>query len=61
MSDKDFQRFTTIGDVARTLGCDARTVRRGIEDGVIPAVRIRNTIRIPTSWVHQAANLEPLA
>ncbi|MFC0623215.1 helix-turn-helix domain-containing protein [Kribbella deserti] len=44
-----YQRlFLKVSEVAKLLRADPRTVRRGIEEGVIPAVRIGSTIRIPT-------------
>jgi excisionase family DNA binding protein len=39
--------FVTATDVAALMGVDQRTVRRGIEDGAIPAVRLGRIYRIP--------------
>jgi excisionase family DNA binding protein len=43
--------FATTTETAVVLGCDARTVRRAIEAGEIPAVRAGSTYRIPVAWL----------
>jgi excisionase family DNA binding protein len=49
--------FTDVPVVAGILRCDMRTVRRRIEDGTIPAVRIGTTYRIPVRWLREAAGV----
>lgn len=49
--------FRRVPYVAEVMHLDERTVRRGIERGEIPAVRIGNAIRIPDSWVRKMAGL----
>ena len=41
--------FLKVAEGAQIMGVDVRTFRKGIEDNVIPAVRIGNTIRIPAA------------
>jgi hypothetical protein len=42
--------FLTTADVATIMAADPRSVRRGIESGVIPSVRVSAaTIRVP-AW-----------
>jgi excisionase family DNA binding protein len=43
--------FATVPETALVLRYDARTLRRAIEAGEIPAVKAGNTYRIPTAWV----------
>jgi excisionase family DNA binding protein len=52
--------FLTVADVAAITATDPRTLRRGIEGGEIPAVRIGRTIRIPAAlfWP-QVCGLDP--
>lgn len=49
--------FATTTEASAILGCDGRTVRAAIEAGQIPAVRTRNTYRIPTAWLMEQARL----
>lgn len=37
----------TPTDAGQILGCDPRTVGRGIEDGTIPAIRVGRRVMIP--------------
>ncbi len=39
------------------MDCDPRTVRRGIQAGEIPAVRIGSTVRIPVPKVRAMLGL----
>ena len=39
LADLDGRNFATVGEAAAILEYDARTVRKGIADGDIPAVR----------------------
>ena len=50
--------FYRRAELARLLGCDPRTVDRGIEAGTIPAVRIGKFIRIPIAAAHHALGLD---
>lgn len=49
--------FLRVPRAAELLAMDPRTVRRGIEQGVIPAVRVGGSIRVPMTWIRQAAGL----
>lgn len=44
----------TPKEVARALRVHVRTVRRWIANGVIPAVKIGGTVRIPSSVIEAA-------
>ena len=50
----------TINDAADTLAISARTVRRMLERGDLPTVRVGRSIRIPTKalkdWVDQVTD-----
>lgn len=39
--------FGSRTEIAKILGCSPRTVDRGIDQGIIPAVRINSLVRIP--------------
>jgi len=52
------QLMTGVPQTAMVLGYDQRTVRAAIELGEIPATRVRNTWRIPVSWLRQQARLD---
>lgn len=49
--------FATPPEAARVLRMNDRTVRRGIERGEIPAVRVGANLRVPTSWIRERAGL----
>lgn len=51
--------FLTVADVARVTDTDPRTVRRGIEAGDLPAIRINNTVRIPAAQFWALCGLDP--
>jgi excisionase family DNA binding protein len=51
--------FMTVPEVADLARVDQRTLRRAIEAGEIPAVRLGNTVRIPTAALLQLAGLSP--
>lgn len=55
LADLDGRLFATAPEVAAVLGYDVRIVRKAIEDGQIPGVRLGATYRIPVSWLRQAA------
>jgi excisionase family DNA binding protein len=45
--------FATVPEASVILGYDrvGRTVRAAIEAGAVPAIRVGETYRIPTSWI----------
>ena len=49
--------FATTTECAVILGYDVRTVRKGIEEETIPAVRVGTTYRIPVAWIRQQARV----
>jgi excisionase family DNA binding protein len=49
--------FATTTETAAILRYDARTVRRAIEAGEIPAVRAGSTWRVPAAWLREQARL----
>jgi excisionase family DNA binding protein len=51
--------FMTVPEVADLARVDQRTLLRAIEAGEIPAVRLANTVRIPTSTILWLAGLSP--
>jgi excisionase family DNA binding protein len=50
--------FADVPQVARILGQHPQTVRAAIAAGTIPAIKIGQRWRVPTSWLRQAAGLE---
>jgi excisionase family DNA binding protein len=50
--------FTTVAIVARVLDLDERSVRRGIERGELPGIRVGSSIRIPVAELLRLAGLE---
>lgn len=56
MADNPDPLFYRVPAVSEILDMDGRTIRRGIEAGEIPAVRVGNAIRIPAAWVKEAAS-----
>ena len=51
--------FMTVTELAALMKLDPRTVRRGIEDGSIPAVRVGRSTRIPVPKVRALMGLDP--
>lgn len=49
--------FASTTETALILRYDARTLRKAIEAGEVPAVRAGNTYRIPTAWIREQARL----
>jgi excisionase family DNA binding protein len=49
--------FATTTECAAVLRYDARTLRRAIEAGEIPAVRAGSTYRVPVAWILTQAGL----
>lgn len=56
--------FLTVAELAKLMHLDPRTVRRGIAEGTIPAVRLGTSVRIPVPRVRDLLGLpsmdEPL-
>jgi excisionase family DNA binding protein len=50
--------FATTTECAAVLRYDARTLRKAIEEGSIPAVKAGSTYRIPTAWLRQQAGMD---
>lgn len=50
--------FLSPADAARLLGVDARTVRRAVGNGDIPATRIGTKILVRASWIREQAGIE---
>jgi excisionase family DNA binding protein len=59
LADLRARLFTTVPVVADLLDLDERTVRRGIQRGELPAVRVGNTLRIPVAAVLRLAGIDP--
>lgn len=53
--------FLTVSEVAEILRADPRTVRRGIEAGEIPAVRVSSTVRVPVPALLSLLGETPVA
>ena len=53
-SDNHKQRLRTIGDTAERLSVSPRTVRRLIDAGELPIIRIGRAIRIDDNDLEQA-------
>lgn len=51
--------FATTTEASVILGYDriGRTVRKGIEAGEIPAIRVGATWRIPVAWIREQARV----
>ncbi len=45
--------FATTTEAALIIRCDARTLRKAILSGEVPAVQAGNTFRIPVAWLHK--------
>lgn len=58
IADLDGRLFAEVPEVAQLMRSDARTIRRAIERGEIPAVRTGQRWRVPMSWLRKAAGLE---
>lgn len=46
----------TLDEASKILKCSVDTLRRGIKDKQVPHKRVRNGIRIPGWWVHNASD-----
>jgi excisionase family DNA binding protein len=47
--------FVTIAEAAEILHVDPRTVRRAIDRGQVPAVRVGQQYRVPVAWLRERA------
>jgi hypothetical protein len=56
-TDLETRTFIKTTEWAAITLTDARTVRRAIEAGQIPAVRICGAIRIPAEWARRQLRL----
>lgn len=59
----DGRSFATVAEAAGVLRCDARTVRRMITEGEIPATKVGKSYRVPVEWLRREVakgNLERL-
>lgn len=52
----DGRWFVSVAEVAEVLGVDPRTVRRAIEAGEVPAVRVGQRYRVPAAWLRERAS-----
>jgi excisionase family DNA binding protein len=55
----DNRLFTTVSVVAELMDLDERSVRRGIERGDLPGIRVGSAIRIPVAALFRLAAVEP--
>ncbi len=46
--------FIRVSEVARILDVNRNTVYRGIDAGLIPAVKVGKVYRIPSAWLEAA-------
>lgn len=49
--------FASVTEAAALLRYDARTLRKAIAAGEVPAVRAGSTYRIPVAWLREQAGL----
>jgi excisionase family DNA binding protein len=42
-----------VPEAAHELGVDPKFIRRGVEEGVIPATRVGRLIKVPLWWIRQ--------
>jgi hypothetical protein len=57
----DGQPFASVPEAAAVLRSDARSVRRAIEAGAIPAVPVGPRKLVPVKWLREAAGLDATA
>ena len=55
MSEDTNPFFISINQAAERLGVSHQTVRRWIDDGRVPFVKIGMSVRIPQRWFHKLA------
>lgn len=49
----DGRSFATVAEAAGVLRVDARTVRRAITEGLIPATKVGRDYRVPVEWLRR--------
>lgn len=49
--------FLTAAEAGHVLGVDARSVRRAIVGGQVPAVRVGQKWCVPAAWLRERAHL----
>lgn len=49
----DGRSFATVAEAAGVLRVDARTVRRAITEGLIPATKTGREYRVPVEWLRR--------
>lgn len=49
--------FATTTETAAILHHDPRTIRKAIDAGEIPSIRVGATRRVPVSWITEQARL----
>lgn len=49
--------FATTTEVAAILGYDHRTIRKAIDAGEIPSIRLGATRRVPVAWITDRVGL----
>jgi excisionase family DNA binding protein len=49
------QLFATVPEAAVILGVDPRTLRRALDAGQIPGIKVGVFWKIPTSWLRKVA------
>ena len=58
LAELEGRLFATVPEVAVVLRSDARSVRRSIADGTIPAQAVGPRKLVPVAWLRQAAGLK---
>ncbi len=56
-ADLEGRLFLTVTELAALMQLDPRTVRRGIEDGSIPSIRVGRSTRIPVPKIRALIGL----
>lgn len=51
----DGKLFATTTECAAVLRYDARTLRKAIEAGDVPAIKAGSTYRVPVKWIREQA------
>lgn len=42
-----------VPEAARAVGVDPKFIRRGVEEGSIPATKVGRLIKVPVWWIRQ--------
>ncbi|MHB8188022.1 MAG: helix-turn-helix domain-containing protein [Dermatophilaceae bacterium] len=56
-ADLEGRLFVTVTELAALMQLDPRTVRRGIEEGSIPSIRVGRSTRIPVPKIRALIGL----